>query len=617
MGELLETIAGFIWSYPVVGLCLFSAIYFTARLGFVQLRAIPHAVMLLTGRYDDPDEKGSISHFQALSAALSGTIGIGNIAGVAVAIGVGGPGAVLWMWIIGLFGMATKYVECTLGTHYRDEDPATGETFGGPMLYITRGLGDSWKPMATLYALTIALAGFGFSCMFQSNQAASALEANFAVPRWAAGVALTVLVGATIIGGITRIGAFAARVVPLMTVTYVVAAVGICVWHLDQMPAVIRIIVEDGLTGRAAAGGSIVAVAMWGVRRAIFSNEAGLGSAAIAHAAVKTRYPVREGIVASLGPMIDTIIVSGATASIIVLGGAYGAEMPRERGEVASFESIPESIPEGWAWTSELPAESESLRVFHGGEAALVASGAPEDVDPLAVELSDGIGDGIRFAYHAEGAPPFVQLRDAGGRVLADVLDPDAQPDEVDPIPGLLPRDCDAQGRWQACLLVPNEPLAAELKDLEDAKYVVEIRPGDGAPVYVDRVSSVDTLEGIALTSIAFDHYLPGFGWVFISVAGFLFALSTMVTWSYYGETAMVSIVGSRARTPYRIIFALLAFVGAVFKLGVVISLSDALVGLLVIPNTIALLMLSPQVAAWSREYFADLRAGKFEPKPD
>tara|TARA_B100000609_G_C17160869_1_gene406113 strand:+ start:447 stop:1172 length:726 start_codon:yes stop_codon:yes gene_type:complete len=229
MQHFLGNLANLIWSYPVVGLCLLGAVFFSLRLGFIQLRGFPHALALITGRYDNPDEEGEISHFQALSAALSGTVGIGNIGGVAIAIAVGGPGAVLWMWILGFFGMATKYVECSLSTHFRAKDPVTGEVRGGPMHYMLEGLGPKWKPFAMFYAFTIAVAGLGFACMFQTNQASTVLQHYYHVPGYATGAVFLIGGGLVIIGGIHRIALVAARLVPLMCGIYMVAAFTICV----------------------------------------------------------------------------------------------------------------------------------------------------------------------------------------------------------------------------------------------------------------------------------------------------------------------------------------------------------------------------------------------------
>lgn len=578
MQESLAKAADFIWSYPVVGLCLLSAIFFTLRLGFIQLRAFPHAIALILGRYDHEDEKGVISHFQALSAALSGTIGIGNIGGVAIAIAVGGPGAVLWMWVIGLFGMATKYVECALGTHYREEDPVSGEVRGGPMHYIVAGLGARWKPISIWYAAAIALAGFGFSSMFQSNQAATALAEHHGVPHWVTGAALFVLGGLTIMGGIRRIGRVAARLVPFMCVTYVLGAVGICVAHIGEMPAVLSTIVVDGFTGDAAAGGALGAVIAWGVRRAIFSNEAGLGSASIAHAAVRTDYPIREGIVASLGPLIDTIIVSGATASIIVLSGNYGANMyqPVEDGAslVASEQAGPYEVEADHPLSVELPDEGGAVAFTYRRERG-----------SLGARIARGTGDPVMVAVVGEG------LNDASVRWLG----------------------CSEEAVWARCVLIPGADLQGVL---ETGDYSLELRPHEPDAVWeIGRVEAVTKLEGIALTTVSFERYIPGFGSYFIAFAGFLFAFSTMVTWSYYGETATAYLFGPRLVAIYRGLFISAAFVGAVQKLDLVISFSDIMVGLLVIPNTIAIIAMSGRVAEWTREYFAQLSSGQIRPR--
>ena len=338
INHYLEQFVGYVWSYPVVGLCILTGVFFTFRMLFIQLRCFPHAIALVSGKYDNPNEKGEITHFQALSAALSGTIGLGNIAGVSIAIALGGPGAVLWMWLLGFFGMATKFVECTLGTHFREEDPDTGEVHGGPMYYITKGLGQKWWPLASFYAIAVGFAAFGVGSMFQSNQAASALYEYYSVPHWLTGLILFSLGALVVIGGIKRIGKVASKIVPSMCAIYVLGSIFICLLNIDKLGSVINIIIDDAFSGRAAAGGVMWVVVKMGVRRAIFSNEAGLGSASIAHAAVKTDYPVREGFVASLGPLIDTIIVCTATAMVIILSGNYGTERYESTGKLISFE---------------------------------------------------------------------------------------------------------------------------------------------------------------------------------------------------------------------------------------------------------------------------------------
>lgn len=601
MAEFLARAADAVWSYPVVGLCLLSALFFTVTLRLIQVRAFPHAIALLLGRYDRDDEAGSISHFQALSAALSGTIGIGNIAGVAIAIAVGGPGAVLWMWVMGLFGMATKFVECTLGTAYREVDPDTGDTRGGPMYYILAGLGPRWRPMALFYAATIAFAGLGFTCMFQSNQAAEALRTSFAIPTFATGIALSVLTAAVIVGGIRSIGLWAARIVPTLCLVYVGGSIFICLSQIELMPRVIEIIVRDGLTGDAAAGGALGTMIMWGVRRAIFSNEAGLGSAAIAHAAVKTDEPIREGVVASLGPFIDTVVVSGATAFVIVLAGNYGAFKDEDVGRVEAVEVAAawDAVP-----TEQAPEDTTPLGQRLDGVPIHALDGDATSKDALTFELPATAleHDGVRIVA-ALGSGGLEATLYGGSEALESL--------ELLPRPGAA--DKPGPLLWGGHTLSFDSKLR-ESADGQSLRLVVSPTDHDGPHrAFVVAPSLVQKRTGITLSSASFDRFIPGFGSIFISGAGFLFALSTMIAWSYYGETASTWVFGPRALTPYRVVFVVLAFVGAVRKLEVVISISDILVGLLVIPNVIALLVLSPRVAKWSRDYFARLRAGEFD----
>ena len=568
----LQEIADAIWSFPVVGLCLLGAVLFSLQLGFVQVRGFGHAIALLLGRYDHEEEEGTLTHFQALMAALSGTIGIGNIGGVAIAIAVGGPGAVLWMWVLGFFAMATKFVECTLSTHYRVVDEHTGEVRGGPMHYIQAGLGPRFRPLAIFYAFTVSLAGFGFACMFQSNQAASALESGLGVPTWVTGVTLVVLGALTIMGGIRRIGATAAKLVPLMCGLYMLGAAIVTLMHANEVPEAFALIIRDGFSGRAVLGGSVVAIIMAGVRRAVFSNEAGLGSAAMAHATVKTDHPIREGIVASLGPFIDTIVVSTATAMVILLGGRFGVDADRSEAQLAIVQA-PDEVQYEVAISAKQLAQHDGIRIEHqlgGGEAELLL--VPPEGEPL-----------MRYVLRG-GDHPDSQLRGCDFSLVPNPV-----------------RRC--------TLELDKLPEAHRARD--DLRLV--FRFDDAAkPWQLTQVELVKSVKGIALTAEAFDADLPGFGTYFIPVAGFLFAFSTMVTWSFYGETATAFLWGERGVVPYRVVFVALAYIGATQDLGIVISFSDAMVGLLVIPNMLALILMSGRVRGWSREYFAALKRGDF-----
>ncbi|MDP6956733.1 MAG: amino acid carrier protein, partial [Planctomycetota bacterium] len=306
-----------------------GSIFFTLRMSFVQFRVFRHAIAVTRGRYDNPDDEGEVSHFQALTAALSATVGLGNIAGVAIAISIGGPGATFWMIMAGFLGMASKFVECTLGQLYR-EVRADGTVIGGAMCYLSKGLaemglGGVGKAMGVLFALLCMGGSFAGGNSFQVNQSLGAIKE--AVPALAGheyiyGIVMTFMVAIVIVGGIKRIAATAEKIVPLMCGIYVLACITVLGTNLGEIPAAFGKILSEALRPEAGFG-AMIGVLVVGFKRAAFSNEAGVGSAAIAHAAAKTEYPIREGIVASLGPFIDTVVICTMTALVIVITGAY------------------------------------------------------------------------------------------------------------------------------------------------------------------------------------------------------------------------------------------------------------------------------------------------------
>ena len=310
-----------------------AAVFLTFYFKFINLRGFALALKAVRGKYSKPDDPGEISHFQALTAAVSGTVGLGNIAGVAIAISVGGPGAAFWMVVMGLCGMTSKFAECTLGVRYRQIDKH-GRVHGGAMHYLTRGfaergLGPLGKTLAVFFGICAVGASFGGGNMFQINQATSQLvdvtggpESWFAANRWVAGAIVAVLVGLVIIGGITRIGVITASLVPAMTALYIVGCLFVLGTHADKILPTFGLILGSAFSGSAVAGG-FIGTLLQGIRRAAFSNEAGIGSAPIAHAAVKTRYAASEGLVALLEPFIDTVIICTMTALVVIVTGDY------------------------------------------------------------------------------------------------------------------------------------------------------------------------------------------------------------------------------------------------------------------------------------------------------
>lgn len=310
---------------------ILGAIFFTFWYRWINVRGLKHSINVIRGKYDNPEDTGEISHFRALTSALSATVGLGNIAGVAIAIQLGGPGAVFWMLIAAVFGMTAKFSSCTLSQMYRQTN-ADGSISGGPMYYVDIGLkqmGGSWAPLgkvlAIMYALMVMGGAIGVGNMFQVNQTAEAFRSTFGLSagaNWIIGIVIAILVGAVIIGGIRRIGAATSKIVPAMCGLYVCVSILIILMNFTKIPEAIGLIFSMAFTGNAFYGG-FVGVLVWGIRRASFSNEAGIGSAAIAHAAAKTEEPVREGIVAMVGPFIDTIIVCFMTAMVVIITGAW------------------------------------------------------------------------------------------------------------------------------------------------------------------------------------------------------------------------------------------------------------------------------------------------------
>lgn len=317
----------------MVILLLGTGLYLTVRTGFVQFTRLGHGFGVTTGKYDDPDDPGDVSHFQALTTALSATVGIGNIAGVAMAIHWGGPGALFWMWITALLGMATKYSEVTLAQKYRITDEV-GTVAGGPMYYIERGLGEKWKPMAIFFAVMLAFTAFFTGNAVQANTVADQMNSTFGIPMVVMGGITSIIVAAVILGGIGRIGKVTAFLAPFMAAIYVTGALIIIALNLGSVPGAFGAIFTGAFNPEAGVAGVgmgvFVVTLMWGVRRGLFSNEAGQGSAPIAHAAAKTDEPVSEGVVALLEPLIDTIVICSLTGLVIIMTGTHSQRFPTE-----------------------------------------------------------------------------------------------------------------------------------------------------------------------------------------------------------------------------------------------------------------------------------------------
>ena len=566
--------SNFVWSTPTALLLGGAGLLFTGMTLGIQFKSLTHGFAVIRGKYDNPEDEGNISHFQALCAALSATIGLGNISGVAVAVATGGPGAVFWMWVVGFLGMATKFTTCSLATMYRKKDKF-GEYRGGPMYYIEMGLGQDAttpgmktlaKTLAVVFAILGASASVGAGNMFQANQVAQIFvnlfqntieggikdDTKFTI-QMTVGVVLCVCAGLVMLGGIKRIGNVASKLVPSMCIIYVLGALYIIVTNITEVPGVFALIFESAFSQSAATGAffgvALRTAVIQGVRRACFSNEAGLGSAPIAHATAKTNEPVREGVVAATGPFIDTIVICTITALVVLITGTL------TRSPVAEV------------------AEARETRSFEeDGVAKLALDVRMTVLDTMAAKVDETL-----FVHE----PPDTTGA-AAGKVqfkVSEVLDGE--------IVATATYDDNEKGR----------------KALESHRARVQA----GEKVFLFRT-------GVELTAYAFDQGFAGFGTYFIPIAAFMFAFSTIVTWGFYGETCTVYLFGERAVLPFKCVFVAMILVGTYsMELQPVLDWSDAMLGLMLVPNLIGTMFLAPVVMRATKDYFRRLKAGDFE----
>ncbi|GJM44698.1 MAG: amino acid transporter [Gemmatimonadota bacterium] len=534
---IVNFLSGYVWGWPgefplIVALLLSAGLYVTLRLVFLQVRAFGHGWQVVAGKYDDPSHAGDISHFQALSTALSATVGIGNIAGVATAIHYGGPGALFWMWVTAFFGMALKYVECTLAMQHRIFDEK-GDAAGGPMYYIEKGLGKHWKPMALFFAACGVISSFGSGNMNQANTVSLSANTTLGAPPWVAGVIMAALVGLVIIGGIRRIGAVSSKLAPAMFTLYTLGAVVILAKHLPEIPGAFGFILSEAFNPTAGLGGTAAGVFMttliWGVKRGLFSNEAGQGSAPIAHAAAKTDEPVREGVVAMLGPFIDTLVICSLTGLVIVLTGTWSDHR----------ESTGPLTVVGVHQLAQPPVQGSSPRAAPAADGEIV--------------VSDGSLNGAA-------------LSDTDGWVLdAQILDPDGAP-------------------WNGTLLAEEGSLTSIPDGLQWSGRTLQ--------------------NSSALTTWAFELELGAVGRWIVTASVFLFALSTTISWSYYGDRCAEYLFGVRAVPIYRWFYVGFVVLGAVLALEVVWAFGDLALGLMTLPNLIAIFLLTGRVKKDTDAYF-------------
>jgi AGCS family alanine or glycine:cation symporter len=561
---------GVIWHDYALLAVLGVGVLFTIWSGFGQYRALTHGVAVVRGKYDDKNDPGAINHFQALSTALSATVGLGNVAGVAIAISLGGPGALFWMWVVGAVGMCLKMTEVTQSMLFRDtSDP--NNPHGGPMWVCKRGfakLSPALAPLGTIigviFCLTLLISTATGGNMFQAWNVADISFTYFGMPQWIAGLILTIGVGTVIIGGIKRIGEVAGRIVPFMCLVYILAGLVVVVINITDVPAAFVLIFSEAFSPSESAGAFIGGTAGYGflkgMQRALFSNEAGQGSAPIAHSAAKTDEPVREGVVAGLEPFIDTLCVCTLTGLVILLSGAWN------RPPALAYEFPPAVTPVIAGGGQVVTAAGE--REWHIGATRVTVANAVETED---------------------------QMRE--GAVLFMVVQADTN---------------DETG-------VDRHRVFGELRGSEAVGWTAEfdnfaVDAGVTPSIAVDGVYL--DLKGATLTAKAFDRVIPGLGIWIVPVTAWLFAFSTIISWSYYGEQGVVYLFGPRSVMPYRVVYCALIMVSVQL-----IRTQDELdlfstfgTGVMLWANIPIMLIFGPMAMRAYRDYFKRLDDGRMLP---
>ncbi|MBN2430999.1 MAG: amino acid carrier protein, partial [Acidobacteria bacterium] len=544
INEFLVTLDSYLGAsdwFPLI--LLGTGVFFTLYLRFPQIRFFRHALQIVTGKFEKEEFQGDTTHFQALSTALSGTVGTGNIGGVGLAIYIGGPAALFWMWATAFFGMTTKFVECSLSHKYRTVD-AEGAIAGGPMYYMERKLNMKW--LAVIFAVATVICSFGTGNMPQINNIAIAMEASFGLAPWVTAAVLSVFLFLIIIGGIKRIARVTEKIVPFMAILYFIGALLVIVAHLENVIPSLQSVFVGAFTGSAAMGGFLGASFAYafnrGVNRGIYSNEAGQGSAAIAHSAAKADEPVSEGMVAILEPFIDTLIICTLTGLTILASGI---------------------------WTDKVP------NIFQRAD----------------MEIIQGVYLQQNEQHKADLARHILQKRD-------------------DPVRAYSGELTVQDGR----VVVPGDITIIHARSIaEDVLFSRGGAPVDGV-LHVQGGQLVDTdvvvagkslVHSAVLTTEAFKQGLLGDnGQYIVSIGLMLFAFSTVISWSYYGDRAITYLLGAKFVLPYRLVYIVAFFAAALIDTTIVWSLAAVAIVLMAVPNLFGILLLHKDMKQSVREYW-------------
>ena len=543
--NLLDSFLGSAAYFPIV--LLGTGLFLTIYLKFPQIRFFRHAWHVVRGKYDKKGAAGDATHFQALATAISGTVGTGNIGGVALAIYLGGPAALFWMWMTAFFGMASKFVEVSLSHKYRQKD-AEGHIVGGPMFVMERRLNMKW--LAVFFAVATVVSSFGTGSMPQSNNIANGVESSFGLPSWVTGLMLSIVLGAVILGGIKRIVRVAEKIVPTMAIIYLLGALMVIVINMDQLVPSFIAVFNDAFTGSAAAGGFLGATFIYafnrGVNRGLFSNEAGQGSAPIAHAAAKTDEPVAEGMVSILEPFIDTIVICTVTGLVILSSGVWTEKFQND------FQSFDTRVIVG-TYSDQVDKDREALFTY------LSLTGSNSSVKPFTGQLN--IIDGLM--------------------VTGDIT------------------------------IIHNRSVAEAVRFYAaDAPFTGAVKVEDGNIEGGYNLKGKSLIHSVDLTMAAFSRGVIGdYGRYIVVIGLILFAFSTAVAWSYYGDRAMTYLFGVKSVVYYRMAYVIGFFVAAVADTSLAWLLSAVSVAFMTLPNLLTMLLLCGEMKQEIAGYWQRLNA--------
>lgn len=542
--ESLDSVLGAAWYFPYV--LLGVGVFFTLYLGFPQIRYFNEAWRVLLGRRTRPDAEGDTSHFQALTTALSGTVGTGNIGGVAFAIFLGGPAALFWMWATAFLGMTTKFVEVTISHKYRIKDE-NGQIAGGPMYYMERGLHMKW--LAIAFAAFTVISALGSGNLPQSNSLAAGVEASFGVPTWITGLVLALLLGTVIIGGIRRIAAVTSKIVPFMGGLYTLGAFAVIASNIENVVPSFVSVFQSAFTGSAAAGGFLGASFAYafnkGVNRGLFSNEAGQGSAPIAHAAARADEPASEGMVSLLEPFIDTLIICTLTGLVILSSGVWKEKFEND------FQRFDTEFVEGEYL--ETNPEHVTLLFRH------------LDLNPPADDPVRSLNATLSVSNGSIVSPPSTVLHNRS--IALDVVIEQAGM----PYTGVA------------------QVIAGKLQ-------------GDF------NVRGKSLLHSVPLTTEAFKRsFLGDYGQYIVSVGLVLFAFSTAIAWSYYGDRAMTYLFGAKSVTPFRVVYVGSFFIAAIVDTTLVWLISAVTLALMALPNLFGIVLLRKEMKSSIEDYWQNV----------